>query len=233
MGRFLILSLLVVVCLIGGCDMYSSRRANQAPVKSISDPANFYAESIVRYYNTDSSSYITEQLHKVDDKSNSIIMTGNEPSGGFECSLKNGTFKITSYGDSVHSPRDYYTRSVAEVILAAISVSGKLYKEKYQTAGNEMIKIKGKWYHQISLDPEGWSQGRIKLYQSVNNLIVDLIKVEDKESGQIFTGRVYNYRWFEEIDQSLPMKIDIFNVSGHDSKQEMVAQVAYHLVTVH
>jgi hypothetical protein len=55
-----------------------------------------------------------------------------------------------------------------------------------------------------------------------------MIHIKDPAGDVILIARSYNYRRFDEIDRSIPMKIDIYTTPQNAEIEQLLLQINYH-----
>ena len=73
--------------------------------------------------------------------------------------------------------------------------------------------------------PSSWAW--LRLFQNMDSMKIDMVKLEDAEQKIILIARSYNYRWIEEIGKSLPTKIDVFSTDNKGFPLQRLLQIDY------
>ena len=223
---------LMVFVTVAGCGEQNSSEGN---VKTrIKDLKSIEADCVVTFYAEDGSSYITEQHHSISPLSETIVISADEPGGRFVCKLTGGNFDLTTGADKLSKiAAPMSDRNTTQIILTSIRAGVGAIDEEQQQLLGEPLKIDGQWYQPIKLESTKSISSEQILYRSSDTSIINIVQVTDIKGGGVFTGRGYNYQWFDEINTTLPMKIDVFNSENASSTRHKILRIEYHTVKLY
>ncbi len=231
MNKFAVLSFTIVglTCLIlAGCGEQNRHTDNSEKIYQSGNVTNIRADCVITFYAADGSRYLSRQRHRILPRLKTILISANEPWGDFGWKLAGNKFSVVVGAKRTNDlPITICDRSLALVILTSIGAAGNGFSAEVTETTAEPVKIEGKWYQPIELKDEQIRWARRIGYRNVDSQVIDMVSIEDIDSERILVGRSYNYRWIEEIERSLPMKIDIFDSNRPVTLSQRIAQVSY------
>lgn len=207
------------------------------------------ADCVVTFYQPDGSFYITEQHHEIHPRSNSILISAQEPEGRFVWQLSGGRFDVLEgdkqLGDwpmaefypfaSLKDKRDF-----AEAILNITTVPVRFLDDSAVfTRVPTPVKIEGLWYYPIeratavsrkqenveSVEPY-WS--KIVFYQDRDSSLVGMIWFADVDGQKFLMVRGYDYQKVENGSVLIPARIEIFQSNARGVLQRRLVKVDYY-----
>jgi len=230
---FLILALLfaiVALSYIGGCRR-NVRTIVTTKLKPIPCKDKIIsADCIVTFYGPESGKYLSRQQHKICPAPGSIAISADEPQGRLVVQLSEKGFELSV---SQINPNEFsktmQQSNIAEAILTSILAGAGFIGE---TGGVELtpMKIQGQWYKPIELAPLEPARPSRTIFKNNDTSLTDLVHIKDPAGDAILIARSYNYRWFEEIGRSIPMKIDISTTTPNAETPQLLLQINYHNV---
>ncbi len=220
---------------VPGCQRYLEKQtsadgagpAEEAP-KVCGIGESIAAQCVVSFYSGNGSKYISEQRHMICPVSETITILADEPQGSFIWELSGDNFGIlkgTARSGSV--PKAGINRAMAKIILTSLLAGGGFTLES-EGLRLDPAKIDGQWYQPIEfrLGPSN-SWAWLRLFQNMDSMKIDMVKLEDAEQKIILIARSYNYRWIGEIGKSLPTKIDVFSTDNKGFLLQRLLQIDY------
>jgi hypothetical protein len=183
---------------------------------------------VVSFYSSNGSKYISEQQHMICPVSETITILADEPQGSFIWELSADSFRIlkgTARSGSV--PKAGINRAMAKIILTSLLAGGGFTLES-EGLRLDPAKIDGQWYQPIEFrlgPPSSWAW--LRLFQNMDSMKIDMVKLEDAEQKIVLIARSYNYRWIGEIGKSLPTKIDVFSTDNKGFPLQRLLQIDY------
>ncbi len=201
--------------------------AEEAP-KACGIGESIAAQCVVSFYSGNGSKYISEQQHMICPVSETITILADEPQGRFIWELSGDSFGIlkgTARSGSV--PKAGINRAMAKIILTSLLAGGGFTLES-EGLRLDPAKIDGQWYQPIELRlglSNSWAW--LRLFQNMDSMKIDMVKLEDAEQKIILIARSYNYRWIEEIGKNLPTKIDVFSTDNKGFPLQRLLQIDY------
>ena len=231
MNKFAVLSFTIVglTCLIvAGCGEQNRHTDKSEEIVHPENVTNIRADSVITFYAADGSRYLSRQRHSICPRLKTILISANEPWGNFGWKLAGNKFSVVVGANKTNNlPITICDRNLALVILTSIEAAGDGFSAEATETTAEPVKIEGKWYQPIELRDEQIHWARRIGYRNVDSKVIDMVSIEDINSGKILVGRSYNYRWIKDIERSLPMKIDIFDSNHPVTLSQRIAQVSY------
>lgn len=240
--RVIIFLLIVgVFFYVSSCQMYLEKQpsadtdspAEQAP-KTCGSGESIAAQCVVSFYSGNGSKYISEQQHKICPVSETITILADEPQGSFIWELSADRFQILKgTSRSVSTPKASINRVTAKIILTSLLAGGGFTPESEKLL-LEPAKIDGQWYQPIELrsgPPNSWAL--LRLFQNMDSMRIDMVKLEDVEQKILLLARSYNYRWISEIGKNLPTKIDVFSTDNKGFPLQRLLQIDYQQIEVY
>ncbi len=73
----------------------------------------------------------------------------------------------------------------------------------------------------------------LRLFQNMDSMKIDMVKLEDVEQKIILIARSYNYRWIGEIGKSLPTRINVFSTDNKGFPLQRLLQIDYQRIGVY
>ncbi len=190
------------------------------------------ADCIVTFYGPESGKYLSRQQHKICPAPGSIVISADEPQGRLVVQLSEKGFEVSTrqinpneFSKTMQHP------NIAECLLTSILAATGFIDE----AGAVELaptRIQGQWYNPIELSPLEPPRPARTIFKNNDTFLTDLVHIKDPASGAILIARSYNYRWFEEIGRSIPMKIDISTTSPNAKTAQLLLQINYHNVKI-
>ncbi len=204
---FLILAVLSAGCLTGCGE--ESRFQNADTIKSAKDGykgGGLICETIASFYNGFDSPYLTRHLFHFKPGAKSLTITGEEPGGVIMWSVSSGGFSFKGTGDNTVKggiDKKYYTRQTASAVLYSLLASVGAAEVK-ESAG-DAVRIEGVWYEPAEKNVSG---GTVTYYRSADSGRVELLSFISDDGEQIWS-RIYNYRYFANIDRVMAGNIEL------------------------
>ncbi len=201
--------------------------AEEVP-KACGSGESIAAQCVVSFYSSNGSKYISEQQHMICPVSETITILADEPQGSFIWELSGDSFGIlkgTARSGSV--PKAVINRAMAKIILTSLLAGGGFTLES-EGLRLDPAKIDGQWYQPIEFRlglPNSWAW--LRLFQNMDSMKIDMVKLEDAEQRIVLIARSYNYRWIGEIGKSLPTKIDVFSTDNKGFPLQRLLQIDY------
>jgi len=231
---FLILALSSAVALsyIGGCRR-NVRTIVTTKLKPIPcEDKIISADCIVTFYGPESGKYLSPQRHKICPSPGSIVISADEPQGRLVVQLSEKGFELSV---SQINPNEFSKTmqrpNIAECLLTSILAGADFIDV---AAGVELAptRIQGQWYNPIELSPLEPPRPSRTIFKNNDTSLTDLVHIKDPAAGAILIARSYNYRWFEKIGRSIPMKIDISTTAPNAETTQLLLQINYHNVKI-
>ncbi|MHC5083482.1 MAG: hypothetical protein ACYTET_06040 [Planctomycetota bacterium] len=232
----MMVQILVVVCvsaMLVGCQQASSSNATTAaePVK-ISGGGDISADCVVHYFRVDQSPYITEQQHTFKPEAGSLKIVSREPYGVFGYHLNKNQFSSTKKVKQGLSDLDvdFCDRKLATTLFYSFTAGANLL-DKSLFATSDHIKIEGQWYQPYQ---PGWPSDelQVSLFQGLGSERIELVRIDNSETGQSWLARSYNLRYSKQLDRLVPRKIDVYDISDGVASKKLVIQVDYKQIQV-
>ncbi len=201
--------------------------AEEVP-KACGSGESIAAQCVVSFYSGNGSKYISEQQHMICPVSETITILADEPQGSFIWELSGedfGILKDTARSGSV--PKASINRAMAKIILTSLLAGGGFTLES-EGLRLDPAKIDGQWYQPIEFRlglSNSWAW--LRLFQNMDSMKIDMVKLEDAEQKIILIARSYNYRWIAEIGKSLPTKINVFSTDNKGFPLQRLLQIDY------
>jgi hypothetical protein len=235
MRRFFLifaLSSAVALSYIGGCRQ-TSRTIKTTEFKPIPCKDKIIsADCIVTFYGPESGKYLSPQRHKICPAPGSIAISADEPQGRLVLQLSEKGFELTlpqtnpsEFSKTMQRP------NITECLLTSI-LAGAGFIDTAAGVELDPTRIQGQWYKPIELNPVKLTRPSRTIFKNNDTSLTDLVHVKDPAGDTIFIARSYNYRWFEEIDRFIPMKIDISTTSPNTETAQLLLQINYHNVKI-
>ena len=217
---------------IGGCGQ-TSRTIKTTEFKPIPCRDKIIsADCVVTFYGPESGKYLSPQHHKICPAPGSITISADEPQGRLTVQLSQKGFELTlPQTDPSEFSKTMQKPNIAEGILTSILAAAGFIDV---AAGVELAptRIQGQWYNPIELSPLKPTRPSRTIFKNNDTALTDLVHVKDPPAGAILIARSYNYRWFDQIDRSIPMKIDISTTAPNVETAQLLLQINYHNVKI-
>ena len=190
---------------------------------SIINGRQINANCIVTFFRPNTGNYYSRQKHVVSLDSQAMTITANEPQGSY-------TWQLTPGGYNEILPQANYDAFAVSVmnkaILKALITSITASPDKYSTdQQSEKNKVQGRWYYPIKLQTTG--NLKTTVYKRLENNMIDLVTVEDTNTGSAIFAKPFNRRRIQNDAQSVPTKIDISSADSIYDQPKLILQVNY------
>ncbi len=241
----------VTALVVGGCQDNESKKASVSvgrKVDAVADPdrfaieaidatggqkawnnsQNFVLDTVLTFYRSDASTYLTEHKFDVHPHSDSVVVSAQEPLGRFVWLLTGRQFCVIEGQNTPDvSGRRVSVRELADAVLLITTAPVRLLDASaVHSRDDEAIKMEGNWYYPISRSPltaeapkPYWSS--IVLYQNRANDVIDTIHLTT--NGRMLAVRGYDYMKTRRGGVAVPTKIEIFETDANGVlKQRLV-----------
>lgn len=189
-------------------------------------------ECVATFYQEDGTFYLTEQLYEFFPWSNSIRISGREPSGEYTWQLQQGRFGVLQ-GLSQYEGFGVGANKgcIAEGILNLVTVPVRLLDKDVEFRwSKEMVKFGGQWYKPTkrvvnadALDAAGLRDAAF--YQNRSTERVDMVLLACVGSRGVLIVRGYNYRLLGRGGVMIPSKIEVFNADATGKVRRRIIQL--------
>jgi len=210
------------VCL---CILFLGCSRQSAPISQDSTEirTQISASCIARYYKTNGAVYITSQQHSFDPLTGYFQMKALEPAGQLQFTLNKNQYSEIKPKTAVlsDSPVSFCNAQLAAALFYSFCAGGDLLDTASLSSG-EPIKLEGQWYQPLQTN---WPNPPvvITLLRSLDTNRIELVGLDDADSGLSWLLRSYNLRYNKDLDKRIPRTIDVFDTrSGIASKQLMI-----------
>lgn len=212
--------------LAGGCRQVPQPK-QETPVR----PDMISADCIVNYFQTDNAPYITQQQHFFDPSSGHLEIIADEPSGRYKFTLNNGNFsesgELTPFLSGL--PASFFNQPLATAVFYSFTAGAGLLDVSSLTA-LEPAKIEGQWYLPLQLSQtEG--DPHVTLLKSRETNRIERVQFQDSATETQWMLKSYNFRYSKELDTLVPMKIDVFDITGGIASKKLIVQFDYKRIT--
>jgi hypothetical protein len=226
---------------VSSCQRYVEKQTSGDAVspaeeasKACSSGESIAAQCVVSFYSGNGSKYISEQQHMICPVSETITILADEPQGSFIWELSGDSFQILKGTvESGSVPKAGINRAMAKIILTSLLAGGGFTLES-EGLRLDPAKIDGQWYQPIEFrlgPPSSWAW--LRLFQNMDSMKIDMVKLEDAEQKILLIARSYNYRWIDEIGKSLPTKINVFSTDNKGFPLQQLLQIDYQQIGVY
>ena len=187
-------------------------------------------DCLVTYYQSNGSSYLTEQHYDVYPWSNSIRISGEESQGRYIWQLSQGRFDILEDNKQIRNSLVNIGNScIAEAILNIITIPARFIDNSVVfTRGIAPIIVQGKLYYPITRQGRNFSENSVDVsnavfYQDTNNYLVDMVWLACQNGENFVLVRGHDYIKIKNSDIFIPSKIEIFKTDAQGmSKNKLV-----------
>lgn len=196
---------------------------SQLVTSNLTDGRQINANCVVSFFRPNVGNYFSRQNHQISLDSQAIVITANEPQGNYTWKVSGNDYKETSPGGITDATAvSVMNHAIVQAILISFTASTENHSQQAQL---EKVKIEGRWYWPIQLA----SSGNLKttVYKRLENNAIELVHIESNDTGSIIIGKPYNRRGIENINESVPTKIDILSADSIKSQPELILQVNY------
>jgi len=201
-------------------------------------------DSVVTFYESGGSLYLTGQHHEILPWANSIRISATEPPArrdrrrgkealGAEVvwELREGGFKVSKGREAAESlPVALSERAFAEAILYITTAPIRfLDKSVSFIEGAKAVKKEGLWYYpieRVSNDVRPYWP-KVVFYQNRESSLVDMIWFSIVSEGTFLSFRGFDYYEAEDTGVLVPTKVEISRTDSRGVVQERLVQIDF------
>lgn len=189
-------------------------------------------ECVATFYQEDGTFYLTEQKYEIFPWSNSVRISGREPSGEYAWQLEQGRFGVlrglSQYeGLGVGADKGCIAEGILSLMTAPVRLLDKDVEFRWS---DEMVKLAGQWYRPIkrvvnadALDAAG--QRDAGFYQRRSTERVDMVLLSCGGSRGVLIVRGHDYRLLGRSGIMIPSKIEVFNADATGTVRHRIIQL--------
>jgi hypothetical protein len=180
-------------------------------------------DCVATFYRPDGTFYLTWQHHEIRPLAGSILITAEEPRGGFAWLLSADGFRKLR-GPDVYTEvcNPHFAGAVLEITAAParfLSRPGDL------AVRGDPVRIEGLRYRPI--ETVGGPGPRAVYYQAAGGR-VDRIRLARPGQNEFIAARGYDYTLIEGKGVIVPATVEVFSCGGENSTGTRLAKIEYH-----